>query len=785
MLLSRNLLNQINPKFKSLSTDELTVGLNAIGIEVEEVLEHRTHKGLRVGKILSAEKHPDSDHLNVCQVQLGDEVTQIVCGAPNLPIGYQVVVAPIGYKFSDEFVIAERKIRGVVSKGMMCGYNELTNLFTDAVDKLEIEGLIRIDPNIKLTDDELLDYLGLNDTILDLSLPSNRNELNGIYWIAYELNAYFKFDTSLLELHDLVTSNDLTINIQTNKVNDYGLLEMSLNNEYDYTRWNLKKYLINSGIHVTNTFADYGNFLTLLFSNPVHMFNKDLITSELVIKELEVDTKMLALDNKEYELKKGTVVSMVNNEIIAAIGMMGSKKFAIDKNTKNIYLEIANLNSDYLRQQAKVNKINTTSSTLFSKPLAKMISAIALDTFATSNLVKNLVFNLKPIKLITKDERKEVYASISDINKFLGINLTESEIISILNLTGFKYFNERILVPAYRLEIHNLADVCEEILKSIDINNFKVEPILASVLNFKKNQLYDSLQTIRQYLVSQQFIETKTYNLASLEDAKKFNWFNIDEEITILNPLSNQRETLRHSLVHQLLNVLVYNQNHKEPLRNIFEIQKIQIDKNNAFTNLTVLLNQDYFIDVLNHEKVVNSILTLKEIFNGLLSVLNRSVNYNYDKLDLEGLASENGLTILSKNNEVIGYLGTIKKTTLKEYGLKNNIYCLSINLDKLLESKQLNKTIIKPISEFNPIYKDFSFTNKNRVLLDKVFKEITDLTYISEVKLVDSFMINDLLSYTMSVKIQSFDKTLSNDEIEDILHKIRSILEINNLQLR
>ncbi|GAA5414548.1 phenylalanine--tRNA ligase subunit beta [Ureaplasma ceti] len=787
MLLSRNLLNKINPKFATLSNEELTVGLNAIGVEVEEIITHKTNPGLRVGKIVSAEKHPDSDHLNVCQVELsGGEMTQIVCGAPNLPVGYKVVVAPIGYKFSEDFVIAERKLRGVVSKGMMCGYNEITSQFVDAIDKLEVEGLVRIDPEVNLTDADLYDFLGLNDTVLDLSLPSNRNELNGAYWLAYELNAYFRFNTELLNPAELVTGlADINVEINTDKVNQYGLIAMTLAHEYDYTRWNLKKYLVNSGIHVTNTLADYGNFLTLLFANPVHLFDRDLVSNTLQVTELKAKTKFLGLDNKEYELAAGTLVTMSGDEIVAAIGLMGSKQHAVSATTKNVLLEVANVNSDYFRNLAKTNKISSASSVLFSKPLSETITAVAFDQVLHGVVFQSVATSLKPVHLVQKREANKVTVSNAEINQLLGLQLSDQEIADILWLTGFERMNTSVSVPSYRLDINNVADICEEILKSIDINHFTVQPIYSEVLSFNKNKAYENLQKIRQYLVHHQFLETKTYNLTSKEKVNLFNWFNIEEEIEIVNPLSNQRQFLRHSLLNQMLEVLTYNLNHKEALRNIFEIQKIQVNKEVAFNNLTVVLAQPWFTDVLNHLEVKSDAMSLKALFCGLLSNLNKQVQFSYAPVNVEGLTAENSLTILNANNEVMGYLGTIKKTIAKEYGLTQPVLALSLNLDMFLSENTDKKTKITAVSEFNPVYKDFSFINPHKVALDTVWTALKTIEYVKEVNLIDTFKKDDQMSYTISLRIEAMEKTLSSEEIDAILTQVKTILTNAQLELR
>lgn len=790
MLLSKKLLSKLNSQYANLSDELLTIGLNAIGVEVEQVIHFNVNPGLKVGKILSATAHPNSDHLNVCQVQIGDQIEQIVCGAPDLPIGFQVVVAPVGYEFPNGLKIAPREIRGVASHGMLCGYSELSDHFNENLAKNEANGIIRIDPNIKLDDKNLLSYLGLDDTVYDLSIPSNRNELNGAYWLAYELNAYFENNTPLLIPHfedvKIYDGEDIQLEVLSNKVNTYSLIKFDLTKEYDYTRWGLKQVLINSGIHVTNTIADLGNFVTLLFANPLHMFDYDLTSKHIVVKRTLEPTEINGIDGKVYPLAAGTLVTMDDNGIIAATGLMGAKEYAVSENTKTVLVEITNIEPDFIRESARINKINTTSATLFSKPLAQYVTCTTCCDCVHRIFAENkLISNLSLIKKPKENKAVEIEISVDDINNLLGIELELDQIIDIFALTGFKYDGEVCQVPGYRLEIHNKADLCEEIMKSLDINEFPVQPIVAPILSFTKNEEYKHIQTVRNYLIHQQFIETKTYNLTSQKEAELFNWFKIKQPINIMNPLSNQREYLRTNLVHQMLEVLQYNINHKQPLANIFEVQKVSVDLEHTFNMLVVILDTHHFVNLLNKDRVSPDILGMQGIYNGLKNACGWQLSETYNVENLEGLYSQNNM-VITKNSQPVGFMGMVYQDLLKkEYDINQPVCVLALNLDAAFDNISHQQTIIQAISEFNPIYKEFSFYNEHNVPLGPVFSAISKIQDVKAVDLYDTYIKDNLRSYTISVQIQSEHKTLTNDEIDNILNQIKQVLANYQLVIR
>lgn len=788
MFLSRYLLNKINDKFTNLTNEELQNGLNAIGIEVEQIFDNsKLNKGLELVKILDIDKHPDSDHLNICTIQRVDSIVKIVCGAKNLQKNVFAILAPINYELPNGIVIKERKIRGVVSQGMLCGYNELNPYVENFLSKYDQETIIMAGLDEEVNQENFYEYFNLNDVIFELSLPSNRNELNGIYFIAFELNAYFNFQTPLISIENIIVSDSKTkIISEAKELKAYGLLEFYCEPHNFKLDWSFKKYLINSGIHSTNSIVDIGNFITLLFATPTHMFDADKV-DDIRIKELNDEIQIQALDNKEYKLNKSTIIVESKNKIVSAIGLIGTKEFAVSENTNHFYMEFANINNSAFIKYAKSNLISSNSKSLFLKSLSTNVNLIAMLIAFNKILPKySYIKNIKCLKTIDFIPSNSISFDFDEINNILGVNLSKDEIVNILGYTGNKIENNKLYFPYYRQDLINIYDISEEIIKTIDINKFNTTPIVSPVINFNANKLYVFNKKIKDYFVNLGFIETKTYNLTSESLLDRFNLYNIKTNIGILNPISNDRKYLRHNLVDQMINVLVYNMNHKQELENIFEVQKIQFDYKNANHIFNAILCSPIIKNIITKEQVNNNIYTAYNIFESLIKILNLS-NIQICNTKLNSNEFESDSFEIKTNNKTIGFIGKINNKFLKkEYKITNNdLFIINLNLDELYLciDKTINK--IKPISEFNPIYKEITFENPNHLNINNILNKLYFDKNIESINLYDYYKNADKDSYTISIKIQSYEKTLDQDEISKLFNQCLSILEKEGLIVR
>ena len=788
MLLSTKLLKTICPSLKQYDLDELEKGLNAVGIEIEEVIFQTKNDQLKLCLIKEVTKHPTKPNLNVCQVVLQDQSElQIVCGADNVKANMCAVLAPVGSHVKG-IDISERDLYGVKSQGMLCAYNELSPHFSQYLSKKENDEIILLPrTHFENFETNINDLLGLDDVILDLFLPTNRNELNGVYLLANELKAFFN---QPFEFEDLILKplENVKINLQSHDVLGFNLFSFQLIRAYEQTSWHWKKFLVNSGIHVTNSLADLANFVTLLTANPIHLYDaKKVDLNSFEVKNLDQDVKFKGLDEKEYTLNKGDLIAQDKNGVLALVGIMGGESSKISDKTTHVLCEIADFNPQRIKATANRLKINSQASNLFSKPLSSTLAGIAWITVATlafkayANGFNDLYhFNTyHPIIIPFK---------VDKLNAFLGTHLDKEEVRDILERTGFKFENDEVHVPSYRTDVSDFQDVAEEILKSININDFKPQ-IMLSKPHVLTNilSIYDQYQKVRNVLLSKQINEVKTYNLTSKEDVNKFNWFKINDFIEIKNPISKEHAVLRVNMLNQMIDVLAYNINRKQPLVNIFEIQKLQKNLEESFDCLNVVLTTDFYKNLLDQSVLKHDLLFLK----GLLSLL-----VNELKLDPNAFSYETNVKLLETyeqntvaikyQNQVVGYFAQLKKSILKPYHLDHtDVYALVLNLSQLYKTEALKETIIKPVSNFNPVYRDLSFYVQNHFELQALIADLLNVQGITDVQLTDVFNKDKHVSYTLSLKIQDFSHTLTSEEINDIYNQALDVLKKHGLTLK
>ena len=788
MLLSRKLLTKINENFSNINNQDLTSALNSIGVEVEQIIENKVHPNLKLGKLINVKQHPETEKLNICEVVVENKKYTIVCGAPNLKKDHWVIVATLDTVLGNDFKIKHRTIKGIESEGMLCAIHEIFPHFTDLLNEEDKNSIVQIPLSVKLNPDTFFDDFGFNDTIFDLSIPSNRPELNGAYFLAYELNLQFKFTTKLnkskFNLFGLNTSNKDFLNIKVNKgLNKYHLAEIDF--IYDFGEFfKLKMIYLNSGIKQTDV-IDYSSLITILFAQPAVMFGAKMIKNKINIVEIDQDIKVEIPGNKVLQLKKGTIVTKANDEVVSITGMQVSEDYSLTCDEKRAFIEIANYSPDYIFNFKKQN-ILPNQTNFYNKGPAELIGKIAFE-WTTNN---SWINTINKSNIIHSDKIKKTKAifikDYKEIFKLLGIKLSLNQLFYIFNRIGIKFLFYKVLVPNYRNDINNINDLVEEILKYIDINKLEVQPIEFKINNFKQNQLFDKINDIRHFLINKQFYETKTYNLTSESKLNNFNWFKIQEQIQIQNPISNERKFVRNNLINEMLEVLAYNSQHKQHLLNIFEIQKIQFTQTKTSNVLCCLLTQDIFQNHLNKSNVVMDSYTSKAIYDSLENALGIKLRKEFNVNEFNNVYPVNNFALFDQNNAFVGLVGQLKNNFLKsEFKLKEDIYFICLDLDLALSQSKV-KSNFDDVSELNPIYKDVTFYNPSQIDLGNVIDSITQVDLIAEVGLKDVFVNKDEeKSYTLTLKIQPENNNLTNDQISTIFNSVIEILRNQQLVVR
>ena len=418
MLVSYNWLKQytnVEDNANALA-EKITRG----GIEVEGV-EYLAEEisGVVVGYVVSKEKHPDAEKLNVCQVNVGkEENLQIVCGAPNVDAGQYVIVAKVGAKLPG-IKIKKAKLRGVESQGMICSLGEL-GLSKSVVPKNYQEGIYVFETEQELGSD-VVEVLGLNDYILDLSITPNRADALSMRGLTYELGALYnnKVDFNDVEKEENYEDTSLQVAIESDSCRNY-VGQVVKNVEVKSSPLWLQTRLMNSGIRPINNIVDITNYVLLEFGQPMHAFDKDLVGDKIVVRDAKEGEVLETLDGEERKLQTTDLVITDGTRAIALGGVMGGKNTEVSEETKNIILESAYFNPTSVRRTSAAHGLRSDSSARFEKGIDPNMQKAALDRAVELilELCPNAVVE-SSVGIVKKEEEKVVEITTSYINNYL------------------------------------------------------------------------------------------------------------------------------------------------------------------------------------------------------------------------------------------------------------------------------------------------------------------------------------------------------------------------------
>lgn len=762
MLISRQIIESLLPKFKNINNNTFIDACNAIGIEVEEIITNKKIDKVVIGKIIDVQKHPKSNKLSICKVKLSNNAEKtIVCGANNVQKNKKVVVANDGATLPNGLKISKRNILGVDSQGMLCGYCELA--WSEPFKNIDTGGIIILDDSA-IIGDSYWKYTGHNDEIYDLSIPSNRNDLNSIYPLCCELSGYFKWNkpTIIKSIKKICSSNKIIYD--TSVCNGVGLVYLKdiLIKESDYQ---LQKKLISCGINPINNIVDILNWITLLTNVPMHAYDSDQIEGSIHIVKNSGNCIFNGLNNKKFNLIKNDILVKDDKKIISLAGIIGSESTKITNVTKNVLIEIANFNNINIKNTASRLKISTDAAKRFSKPIT-----IASSEFAMNLLINYFSKNVSKancsFKKITKEKIKISWCSLSN---FLGIKVNQKKIINGLKYFGFEYKDSSFFAPFYRYDILSEQDIYEEVLKIININNLKIEPICSTLLN-NKNTEYLLISQIKSMMVNNYFNEVKTYNLTSEKKCNLTNLFNYKINNIISNASSIERKIFRKSLLNELLEVYKLNSSYKNELLPIFEIQQIY-QCQDVYINLTGLLTNKIVLNDINGSIINIDLIYIKMLLEKISSLFNAKLNYSLIKNS--NILYENESFEIKHKNEVIGYFGLLKESFIKKYELSTNkYYMFTINIDSLINNFQTKNIKFSQYSSLQNIYRDISI-KINPSHLSKYITVINETNGVDKIKIIDIFNEKEnKVSCTIRVLIKQ-NKQLSSNEINEIINDI------------
>ena len=777
---------------EGLSAEDIANKLTFAGVEVEEISRLASGTNLVIGEVLECVAHPNSDHLHVLQVNLGEKYgkTQIVCGAPNARAGLKVIVARVGAKLP-EIEIKEGVIRGEVSHGMCCSLLELgvDGKYLSDYQKAGIEELPNDAP---VGEENVLGYLGLDDVVLNLSVLANRPDLLSVFNVAREIGALYNRPVNLPKVsskEDFKTK--LVVGSKTNRCSQFSGKEIKGIVTKASPKW-MSEYLMAMGVRSINNIVDIGNYVMLMTGQPLHMYDADKLAKAELYAQDDYDGDFVALDEKTYKVIPGDIVICCNNKPMCLGGVMGSLACAVDENTKNIYIEAASFDGASIRHTSNRLGLSSESSQRFVKGTNHFQSEFVLDYAAS--LINELCEAKENSNNVVyqSEEHKDriIVSSTKRINDRLGTEFSDNEIIDVLKRLNFEISANKngfeAKVPDYRLDVTCDADLSEEVIRLLGLEHVKsILPCLdtkVGMLTLKQQRL----KNIRSYLLSQGLDECLTYSLVSKKKQNDFNLLNKEEHYVILNPLTDEREVFRTHILASLLGAASYNVARQNKNLALFETSNM-ISKQSRSEHLAiVLVGQDNRQGLLVKENY--SFFHMKGIVEGLFTVLGiEPTRYRFERFVDEGheLHPGKAASIIFQNKK-IGVLGELHPNQIDKFDLgKTNAVVLEIDLEALLDAK-VSETKMAPISRFPSVSRDLAF------VLDK---DIAALDVIRAVKKVGGSLVTNCevfdiyqgtgiadgkKSMAITVTYRKDDGTLTEKEVSDAEEKIKFELSRN-----
>ena len=789
MKLSTNFLKEYVNIDDSIDVKTLAEDMTRVGNEYDSAEKLINASHLIIGEVIECEEHPDSDHLHVCKVNIGTEILDIVCGAPNVRKGLKVIVAQVGAELPGDFKIKKGMIRGQVSNGMLCALYEIgiDKKFLSEADK---NGIAELPDNTPIGGNPIK-FMGLDDGVIDFDLTANRGDLLSVLGMAYEVSAIYDKEVKIPDLShseiDEEISNEFETKIETDNCKLFltkKVKDVQIGESPDF----IKNRLIASGIRPINNVVDISNYVMLELGQPLHFYDADNLGKKIVVRMANDGEKLTTLDEQERTLTKDDIAITDGEKAVGLAGVMGGLNTEVENTTKNVIIEAAIFNSVKVRKTS--NKIlRSEASNRFEKGLdpARTYMAIEracnlLEKYAGAKVLKGM------LKYdVTNNKEKKIEIEYKLINDVLGTNISNEDIVNAFRRLKFETIaNEKsvtVIVPTRRIDIEIKEDLIEEVGRIYGVNNIQGK---LPVVPMKMGYVDKTMRKIRHKMCDLGLNETLSYVLINDKDVKKFTTDEF-EPLKLLDPITEERNTLRYSIIPSLYKIYEYNKARENKDVCLFEIGKGFWNKNGEFgenKKICVLMTGKYYNKIGYNEQI--NFYDIKGVTEELLDFLGYNGRYSFVISKQMPKEFHPGQTAeISVNNDIVGIIGRIHPEIEKE-----NVFVMEINLDKLL-AKRVGKMKFKEISKFPVIKKDLSIlTDKNISSLDlanKIKKSAGKLLIdinvfdLYEGKNIDENKKN--LAYSLT--FGDNNRTLNDDEINAVMDKVIANLEKEGMELR
>ncbi|GAA4054298.1 phenylalanine--tRNA ligase subunit beta [Flavobacterium chungnamense] len=783
-----------------LPSAEVSDILTDLGLEVEIVEKYQSVKGglegVVVGHVLTCEKHPDADRLNITTVDLGDGTPiQIVCGATNVAAGQKVPVATIGTKLLDkdgnEFEIKKGKIRGQESHGMICAEDELgLGTSHDGIMILDSD-LITGTPAAKVFDIE-------NDEVFEIGLTPNRADAMSHMGVARDLRAALIQKNASLELITPSVSK-FKVDKRTLKI-DIDVKDSSLAPRYcgvtisginikPSPSW-LQNRLKAIGLNPKNNVIDVTNYVLHELGQPLHAFDAAKINGKVTVKTVASGTKFTTLDDVERTLHEEDLLICDDNGPMCLAGVFGGKNSGVSETTSSIFLESAYFNPVTIRKTAKRHTLSTDASFRFERGIDPTITEYALKR--ASLLIQEVaggeitsdIIDVYPKKI----EDFTVFLNYEKAFKLIGQELPKETIKKIVASLDIKVNNSSdaglgLIIPAYRVDVQREVDVIEEILRVYGYNNITFSKKLnATVAKSARTEDYKVQNIIASQLNSFGFHEMMANSLTTPDYIQLSDMLKDEYNVTMLNPLSSELSVMRQSMLFSGLEAISYNINRKNSDLKLFEFGKSYrklLSGYNEKKHLTIFVSGNRVSESWTNVQKPTDFFLFKGYVNSILSRLGFDKTQN---LPVESDIFSEGIAF-ALGNDTLVEMGTVKKSILKHFDIKQEVFYAEFNWDLVIKLLS-NKIKFTAIPKYPEVRRDFALLVDTNVAFEAIYKVArqTEKSLLKDINLFDVYEGKNLpqgkKSYAVSFTIQDTTKTLTDVQIDKIMSKLQSNFE-------
>ena len=805
-----------------LTAQQVCDALTSTGLEVDALEEVQSIKGglkgLYVGKVLTCEAHPNSDHLHVTTVDLGKgEPSQIVCGAPNVAAGQKVIVADLGcvlYDGDNEFVIKKSKLRGVESNGMICAEDEI-GVGTSH------EGIIVLPDDAVVGTPAAESYNLESDWLIEVDITANRADGLSHWGVARDLYAWLKSNGYETKMHRpdcskfKVDNHNLPIEVTIENqeaCKRYACVSVTGCEVKESPEW-LKNKLTTVGLRPINNIVDITNYIMMAYGQPLHTFDADMVKGhQIVVKTMPDGTPFQTLDGEEHKLSDRDLAICNAEEPMCIAGVFGGKGSGTYETTKNVVLESAYFHPTWIRKSARRHGLSTDASFRFERGVDPNGTIYALKQAAIlcqelaggkvsmeicdvyPNPIKNAVVELK----------------YDYVNKLIGKDINHGIIMNICRWLEMeiKYENEQGLsleIPAYRVDVTRPCDVVEDILRIYGYNNVEIPTQLKSSLVIKGDEdlKHKLANLVSEQLVGQGFNEILNNSLTKGAYYEGRNAYPVENSVKIMNPLSTDLNVMRQTLLFGGLESIQHNVNRKRQNLRFFEFGNVYTydPEKQTDDNPMLAYKEQYHCSLLitgkrvegswAHANEDSSIYELKAYVINIIRRIGVSQNQFVVKKSDNDIFST-GVTIENRGGKKLYELGIISKKLLKQFGLENPVYYAELNWTALMKIAKKNEVLYTEVPKFPAVSRDLALLVDNSV----EFAQIEQIARQTEKKLLKNVELFDVYegdklpagkkSYAVNFILQDNEKTMGDKQIDAIMQKLIANLKKQlNAELR